>query len=236
LKVLISPSKTMVPCRLIKPYREPSMLEHSKNILVFLRSMNIDAFKQYFDVTEKVAQQIETRLASFELDHTAIFAYMGAQYKAISPYVLSKEQLQHLDNTIVIVSGLFGLVKPLDTIALYRMPMAKTIDNVSLSTYWHDLFIEELKNETIINLCSNEYSQAIEKMGQKLINISFWEFPEKQFKISSMKVKQLRGKMSHYIATQLITSEQEIKNFCEDNFIFSEEDSTDSSYVFVYRG
>ncbi len=204
------------------------LFEQPKNELkAFLKAMDWDTLKNYLDVSDALAKTNYERFQTFNEQYKAIEAYTGAQYKALDYETLSTKTQRHVNKNVLIISGLYGLLRPTDTIAHYRLPMALKYISEPLHGYWKKLFSTLEFTEPIINLASQEYSDALPPHWD-VIEIKFMSAP-------SMLVKKLRGLFVREVATNSITKRDELKQIVVDGFTYNPKASTSNQYVFTKK-
>lgn len=209
-----------------------------------LKNTDKNFLKQIMGLSDKLLPQVVNTIQNFSgySDNTrqAIFAYRGAVYKAINANSFDIKQMDFAQNHLRIISGLYGMLKPLDGIEEYRLEMkSKLFDITNLYGYWKDLITNYLtsmdNSQVIINLASNEYSRVIDfsKINLPVIDLYFGEISENQIKFPPMYSKIARGKMTGYIIRNLLTEPEKIKNFNIDNYCFDSKLSTKNKFIFT---
>ena len=173
----------------------------------------------------------------------AIYAFNGDVYKGIDAYSVSEDKIELMQDTVRIISGLYGLLKPLDLIQPYRLEMGTKMpvgSNKNLYEFWRrkltDSLNQELKNgEVFLNLASMEYIKAIDTKVLKspMITANFKQLKDGNYKTIAIFSKKARGLMTRYIIDNNINSIEELKGFNSDSYLFSEVLSTDKELVFT---
>ena len=159
----------------------------------------------------------------------------------MAPHLFSQQQLDYLNNNLYIISAMYGLLKPFDSINLYRLEMNSVINyniHSSLYTFWSDKIYKELfkNNDTIINLASKEYFDVIKKhltKNDKVINIIFGEYKDGKVITKATIAKMARGSMVRFMVENNITDIENIKLFNELNFEYKKDLSDDTNFVFI---
>jgi cytoplasmic iron level regulating protein YaaA (DUF328/UPF0246 family) len=164
-------------------------------------------------------------------------------YRGFDAYSLDVSKIAVLEDTVRILSGLYGVLKPLDLIQPYRLEMGTKLPvgkNKNLYEFWKkDITAklnEELEdNEVFVNLASNEYFKAIDTKALKVpvVNIDFKEFKDGKYKIVAIYAKLARGLMARYIVENNCQTIEDLKGFRVENYGFSDELSTDTNLVFT---
>ena len=169
----------------------------------------------------------------------AVFAYDGIQYKYMAPAVFSEAELEYIKDHLVILSGLYGMLRAFDGVSPYRLEMqAKNIGNIkTLYDFWGEEIYKALcqNDEVIINLASKEYSRTIIPFcdKSKLIDCTFAEMTNGKLREKATLCKMARGSMVRFMAENNVLSPEGMKDFNALGFAYSEEHSKDNSYVFV---
>lgn len=251
MKILVSPAKSLdfeTPSP-IKKSSKASFLDYSSEIQNHLKLQSPKQISELMKVSDKIAQLNWTRNQQWELpfdnknSKQAVFAFTGDVYKGLEASSLSEKNIDYLQENLRILSGLYGLLKPLDMIMPYRLEMGTKIkigNNDNLYKFWGDLLtdnlISELKDdEAIINLASNEYFKAIvkKKIKTPIITPVFKDTKNGKLKIISFFAKKARGMMVRYIVENNIVNSEDIKGFDSQGYIFSNELSNETEFVFT---
>ncbi len=202
-------------------------------------------------VSETIATTNVKRFKSFRRSHNelnsniAINTFDGDVYKGLDAESLDQNGLAFAQEHVRILSGLYGLLKPLDLMQEYRLEMGTRLPTergANLYQFWGDkitkLVNKDLKESganQIINLASNEYFKAIDRKKIKgdILTINFKEYKDDQLKFISFNAKKARGLMTRYIVDHRLEDKQGIKGFNTDGYYYSEENSTDTEWLFV---
>lgn len=184
--------------------------------------------------------------APSEHNLSCIFAFTGEVYKGFDAPTLTQKQLEKAQETVRILSGLYGLLKPLDLIYPYRLEMGTswsvTPKTKNLYAYWGSKIAEQLnkemsesKEDTIINLASAEYFKAVDlkKLKAKVITPVFKEFKNGEYKIVMVFAKHARGAMARYIVKNNIKHAEALKTYDVDGYSFDVKLSTEDEWVFT---
>lgn len=173
----------------------------------------------------------------------AIFAFSGDVYRGLDAYSISTEKLDKLYNTVRIISGLYGLLKPTDLIQPYRLEMGTKLQvgkHKNLYAFWQKTITRALNqelesDELFLNLASNEYFKAIDVKTLKVpvITATFKDFKNGQYKIISFFAKEARGLMARYIIDANANTLDDLKGFNYEGYNFSEPMSSNAELVFV---
>ena len=253
MKVLISPAKSIeikeVECAV--PFSVGHFLKESSQLINKLNKLSVKKIESLMHISTDLAQLNHTRFQNWTEPITikpevspAIFAFNGEVYKGFDAKTLTAQQLESAQNKVRVLSGLYGILKPLDLLFPYRLEMGTkweiTPKQKNLYQFWGNKLSSYLNNEmekgeVIINLASNEYFKAIDRKVLKhtVITPVFKEFKNGEYKIVMMYAKHARGAMARYIVTNNIDSPEELKLYNVDDYSFDVNQSTDVEWVFT---
>lgn len=251
MKLVLSPAKSLdfdsqLP---IKQYSEAQFLKHSERLNKLLKKKSAKNLSELLSISDALGQLNYDRNQSWELPFStensrpAVYAFNGDVYRGLDAYTIPQEKIQTLQNTIRILSGLYGLLKPTDLIQPYRLEMGTKLPvgtSKNLYEFWKKDITKalnaELENdELFVNLASNEYFKAIDTKALKVpvINIDFKEFKNGQYKIISFFAKEARGLMARYIIDKEAKTIEDLKGFNYERYSFSEPMSKPNHLVFI---
>lgn len=232
-------------------YTLPKLTHLSQELIEELRTRSIEDLTKLMNISYGLAEINLKRFKQWTLPFNtknakqAILAFNGDVYDNINAKKFSETQFQEAQNSIRIISGLYGLLKPLDLIQPYRLSMGTKLNTKkgkNLYEFWQDTITNELNksltetnNNTIINLASHEYFKAIktQKLNAKIIEIAFKETKNGIYRVVSFYAKKARGLMTKFIVTNKIKKIDDLKNFTDENYCFDPKQSTETKLVFV---
>ena len=247
MKIIISPAKKMNIDDDIFEYRsKPVFFEQAEEIMNYMKNLSYDECKTIWKCSDKLAQVNYDRVVNMDLNYRltpALFSYEGIQYQYMGARVLSRDALEYLQDNLRILSGFYGILKPLDGVVPYRLEMqSKFINykNKDLYEYWADKIANSLFEETnlIINLASKEYSKCVEKYlknspGTKFITCVFGEINGDKVIEKGTLAKMARGEMVRYLAQNNVYDLEGLKRFDKLEYKYSQEKSNEKTYVFI---
>ena len=247
MKIIISPAKKMNIDDDIFEYRStPVFFEQAEEIMNYMKNLSYDECKTIWKCSDKLAQVNYDRVVNMDLNYRltpALFSYEGIQYQYMGARVLSRDALEYLQDNLRILSGFYGILKPLDGVVPYRLEMqSKFINykNKDLYEYWSDKIANSLFEETnlIINLASKEYSKCVEKYLEnspetKFITCVFGEIKGDKVIEKGTLAKMARGEMVRYLAQNKICDLEGLKRFDKLEYKYSQEKSNEKTYVFI---
>ena len=229
---------------------EPVFLEEAMELAEILKTYSQEELMKVMKISEKLAEINYDRYMNFHKEEgvskEALFSFSGDVYKSMNPFDYSEEQVEFAQDHLRILSGLYGVLKPLDKIREYRLEMdtkVKSVRNKDLYSYWTEKITDNIledvskqEKKVILNLASLEYSKTLDRNKLKDIEIFDVEFKENrsgQFKVIGTYAKRARGAMVSYIIKNGIDSIEEVKKFNEDGYVFNEELSVENNIVFT---
>lgn len=210
----------------------PLFLEKTQYLLNQLKTYTVEDLMKLFDVSEKIARENHARFQSFKPVHHALYAYTGYMFKAMDKPTLSEEALSYIERHLLIVSGLYGLVRMSDEIGHYRLPMGVKVGDTALTDYWKETITDHLKDEFVVDLLSQEYRDAFHMNALDSVMIDFVEYQEGQEKRPAMMLKKCRGLMVRACARDFVQTRDDLKTLNIDGFIFNPDKSNDAYFVY----
>lgn len=251
MKIIISPAKSLDFENKANTtlYTEPRFLEQSAKLNKKLKTLSRKKLSELMKISDDLASLNYDRnqewLPPFTIDNAkqAVYAFTGEVFRGIDVKSLSEDKVPSLQEKLRILSGLYGLLKPLDLIQPYRLEMGTKLkvgraDN--LYKFWGDTLANSLneeleEGELLINLASSEYFKALPKKTLKVPMITpvFKDFKNGQYKTIMTFAKKARGLMVRYIIENDIKNLEELKGFNVEGYGFSEEMSTETELVFT---
>lgn len=250
---VISPAKTLdyeSPVT-TKLHSMPRFMEHSAQLINTLETLSVQEVAELMKLSDKLASLNVARYASWRAQfdpnnaRQALLAFKGDVYTGLAAETLSEEQLEYAQQHLRILSGLYGVLKPLDLMQPYRLEMGTKLNNAKgkdLYQFWGTLLTESLNEElsgdrtpVLVNLASNEYFKAIKpkQLKARVITPVFKDWKNGQYKIISFYAKKARGLMSRYIIEEKINAPEALKAFNYEGYQFSETLSEGDTLVFT---
>ena len=251
MKLVISPAKSLDFTRSLptESNSKACFLREAESLNNILRDKSPQELSELMSISSSLGELNYQRNNSWKLpfnssnSRQAIYAFNGDVYKGIDAYSISEDKIELMQDTVRIISGLYGLLKPLDLIQPYRLEMGTKMpigSNKNLYEFWRikltDSINQELKNgEVFLNLASNEYIKAIDTKVLKspMITANFKQLKDGNYKTIAIFSKKARGLMTRYIIDNNINSIEGLKGFNSDGYLFTESLSTDKVLVFT---
>ncbi len=245
---VISPSKTQdfEPAQ-IDVFTQTRQIEQSQVLVDLLKDKTQGDIASLMSISDKLSKLNFDRFQTFSTPFTlsnakqALLAFKGDVYNGIDAPSLSLDDFEFAQGHLRMLSGLYGVIRPLDLIQPYRLEMGTKLKNSqgkNLYEFWGDQISQALnedESEVIINLASNEYFKGIDKksINAKIINIAFKELKNDTYKIIGIYAKRARGLMVNYMIKNRLTEPELLKDFNVEGYQFRQDMSDDLTWVFT---
>ena len=254
MRIIISPAKQMrVNTDLFHCTEVPVFIDRAEILKEWIQSLSYEEQKTLWACNDKIARQNADRFADMDLRKNltpALLAYDGIQYTYMAPAVFEDGQFDYVQEHLRILSGFYGVVKPMDGVVPYRLEMSAkgtsfasqakaAVDGYkNLYDFWGDSLYREVMDDgrILINLASKEYSKCIEKYlqpGDCYITCIFGELEGGKVRQKGVYAKMARGEMVRYLAGIHAKEPEQIKAFDWSGYHFDDERSTETEYVFI---
>jgi len=248
MKIILSPAKLMRPHQV--PFTgKPIYLKEAKALMKNLKVWSAKELSTRMKLSETKAKETYQIIQSWGAKKNqvntspALFAYIGEAFKALDADTCSQDELSYLQRHLFILSGNYGILKPLDRIEMYRLEMTQrgvASEGLSLYEFWR-IKVENYmskalaKEEFLLNLASSEYSDLIQapKLRSRMVTPQFFEEKNGQLKAVSVFSKQARGTMARWCAQNSIDNPQEIKKFTALGYTFVAAQSSTTDWIFI---
>ncbi len=250
--IVVSPAKTLdyeSPLATEK-YTQPELVEYSKQLIDVCRKLTPADVASLMKVSDKIADlnvgRFQEWSETFTTDNSrqAILAFKGDVYTGLDAETLSEEDFDYAQKHLRMLSGLYGLLKPLDLMQPYRLEMGTKLANekgANLYQFWGNVITDKLNqaiaeqgDNVLINLASNEYFKAVKPkaLDAQVITPVFKDCKKGHYKVISFYAKKARGMMARYIIENRISSVADLTKFDTAGYYFVEEESTPTELVF----
>ncbi len=250
--MLISPAKSldMDNPSPIADYSQCDFLAQSQLLIDQIKRLSVDDIAQLMTLSAKLARLNVQRYQDFQLpfsEHNAkqaVFAFNGDVYEGLSANDLSEDAIQWLQQHLRILSGLYGLLRPLDLMQPYRLEMGTKFANSrgkNLYAFWGEqltsalnVLLAQQNCPVLVNLASEEYFSAIQskQIHAPIITPIFQDEKAGKYKIISFYAKKARGMMVRYASEHHLTDVQQLKNFNHAGYAYCPETSTEHNWIF----
>lgn len=249
---IISPAKTLdfsTPSP-IPSYTQPDLTQYSQQLIEICRRLTPAEIASLMKISDKLAGLNAARFAEWGPQHhaenskAAIYAFKGDVYTGLAAETLSAEDIQFAQSHLRMLSGLYGLLKPLDLMQPYRLEMGTKLKNENgkdLYHFWGNVITDQLRqaldqqgDNILINLASDEYFKAVntERLQATIIKPIFMDRKNGTYKVISFYAKKARGLMSRYLLQQRLTDIEQLKTFGLGGYWFDENLSTTTELIF----
>ncbi len=251
--IVISPAKNLniTPEDYKIQSSAPLFPKKTNKLINLMKNMSTKKLKTLMNVSDNLAQINFERFVNFDKKNNifkpAVFLFSGDTFNGLSIRSFSKDKLNLAQKKLRILSGLYGLLRPLDLIQPYRLEMGTKISS-ELGSLLPDFWMQDItnilnndlkknKSEFLFNLSSDEYFQSIDTslIKARVINFSFKKIKDKKISNVGMMIKKYRGQMAKFIITNNISDLNNLKNFNEDGFKFDSFDKVTNRLLFINK-
>jgi uncharacterized protein len=254
--MLLSPAKSLdyeTPAPVDLPHTLPQFVPQSEQLVQILRAYSPVQLAALMDVSDAIASLNVARFAAWRPRFTAknakqaVLAFNGDVYEGLDAKSLDLPALQWAQEHVCILSGLYGVLRPLDRMQPYRLEMGTRLDNSrgsNLYQFWGTQIAEHLnqrlrkdKGAVIVNLASQEYFKSVDRKTLKapVIECVFEDFKGGQYKVISFNAKRARGLMARWAIEHRSRDPQDLRAFDREGYAFAPEVSDDQRWVFRRR-
>jgi cytoplasmic iron level regulating protein YaaA (DUF328/UPF0246 family) len=251
MKLVISPAKSLnyesaLPTT---SSTDSCFLSEAQQLNTLLKKKSAKALSDLMHISSNLGQLNYERNQDWAVPFTAqnarpaIYAFSGDVYRGLDSYTIEESKIETLQDSVRIISGLYGLLKPLDLVQPYRLEMGTKFPvgkSKNLYEFWRQKVTTALNNELkegelFVNLASQEYFKAIDVKVLKVpvIHVDFKEFKNGQYKTIAIFAKLARGYMTRYIIENAVETAEDLKTFTTDGYAFDANLSTDTKLVFT---
>jgi len=251
MKLVLSPAKSLnfestLPTAITT---EACFLNESLRLNKLLKKKSARSLSKLMSISNNLGQLNYERNQNWQLPFTkdnarqSVYAFSGDVYRGLDAYTIPKDKLEKLQDTVRIISGLYGLLKPMDLMQPYRLEMGTKFPvgkNKNLYEFWRKKITESLNDELedselFLNLASNEYFKAIDTKALKVPVITpiFKDFKNGTYKTIAIFAKLARGYMTRYVIDTNANTIDDIKGFNSESYGFSEAMSSETELVFI---
>lgn len=253
LKILLSPSKTMDFSRscTVKNYTIPAFIKESQELIDLLKELGESDIEKLMKISPSLATLNYKRILQWRFPYPegtarrAMLAFKGDVYEGLRAEKFTVSDLEFAMKSVRILSGLYGLLRPLDLIMAYRLEMGTKLENPqgrTLYKFWGSKITDEINKSIresgathVINLASAEYYKAVnlKKLSRPVITPVFMERKNGGFEVVGIHAKRARGLMTRFIIMNRITTPEDLKEFGDEQYFFNPDLSEESNWVFT---
>lgn len=253
--IVISPAKTLdfdTPA-ITKNHSQPSLLDHSERLIDVLTTLSPSDIEKLMKISPKLAELNAERFHQWsrpfnsENSKQAILAFKGDVYTGLDAEGFSEDDFAYSQEHLRILSGLYGLLRPLDLIQAYRLEMGTKLSNPegkNLYDFWGKEItnrindqLQAIDSKILLNLASNEYFKSVKakEINGQIVTPIFKDWKNDQYKLISFFAKKARGYMSAWVIQNKVTELDDLKDFSEQGYQFSANDSDELNPVFLRK-
>ena len=253
--LVISPAKTLdyeTPPK-TREFTVPDYLDDSQQLVRRARRYSALDIAEVMDVSMAIAELNHERFANWHTPFTpdnakqALLAFKGDVYTGLDAQSMKAADFKFAQKHLRILSGLYGLLRPLDLMQAYRLEMGRKVDNdrgKNLYEFWGTTITEglnaqlkKLKSEVLVNLASNEYFKSVrpKALNAEVITPEFKDWKNGDYKMMGVYAKKARGQLSRFVIDNRITDPEAMKAFAVDGYRFNKKLSKDNKWVFTRR-
>ena len=251
--MVISPAKTLdydtPPAT--ERFTQPQHLDQAQELITILRDFSPQQIGKLMKLSDKLAALNVARYGSWTPRFTpenakqALLAFKGDVYTGLNAEDFSEQDFDFAQRHLRMLSGLYGLLRPLDLMQPYRLEMGTKLENPrgkDLYAFWGERIsrwlneaLAEQGDDVLLNLASNEYFGAVKRkeLKARVINVDFKDMNNGQYKIISFYAKKARGLMARYVIRERIDNPEQLKAFDSEGYRYSAEDSSPDHLVFL---
>ncbi len=233
------------------PNSIPALLNESEKLMQELKKKSVNDIAQLMGVSEKIATLNHERFQHFSLPFTqenarqSLLAFKGDVYTDIAVDKYTEQEFAFAQDHLRVISGLYGLLRPLDLMQPYRLEMKTSLENPrgeNLYKFWGDRITEQLSDAlktqntpVLVNLASNEYFKSIDtkQLAGEVITPVFKEHKDGKYKVVAIYAKRARGKMTNFIIREAIDKPEQLKTFTDGGYEYSDSLSSEQEWVFI---
>ncbi|MEZ4739769.1 MAG: peroxide stress protein YaaA [Flavobacteriales bacterium] len=251
--ILLSPAKDLsdAPVPAVKGATRPELLEHSAPLVNKLKGFSAKKLAKLMDINPKLAELNRERYQNWSTPFTsknarpAVFTFNGEAFRGLDARTMDADDLRFAQHHLRILSGLYGVLRPLDLMQPYRLEMGTSLPvgrKKNLYAYWGDRITDALRkdlaenhSDVVVNLASTEYFKAVQakELQARIITPVFKDRTAGGYKVVMVYAKQQRGAMARHIIQHRLLEPDKLKAYKGDGYKFSKEDSTEHEWVFV---
>ncbi len=253
--IVISPAKTLdyeSPLK-TKVFTEPDYLDYSQRLINRLRNLSALDIAELMKVSAKIAELNFDRYEAWKKPFNpanarqAVLAFKGDVYTGLDAGSFKSADFKFAQQHLRILSGLYGLLRPLDLMQPYRLEMGTKLETDSgrnLYEFWGSVITEglnkqlkKIKSNVLVNLASNEYFKAVKpkELNAEIITPAFKEYKNGEYKMIGIYAKKARGLLSRYIIQNRLDDVEDIKSFSEEGYRFNKKLSKGNNWVFTRK-
>ncbi len=253
--MVISPAKKldMRSKSVVDGLEGPQFIRQSTQLMNYLKKLTPRQISDLMGISDKLAQLNAARFAQWHTPFTpqnakaAIYTFSGDVYQGINATTLKKPMINYLQHHLRILSGLYGLLRPLDLIQPYRLEMGRKVSighTKDLYSFWRQTvtatinqLLDQQKKPVLVNLASNEYFKVLDKkhLNGSIVTPQFKDWKNGHYKMISFYAKKARGSMVRFAAENKLKQVEEMKCFDRDGYSLNQKLSSETNWIFTRK-
>jgi len=233
-------------------YSEPEFMKEAGRLVKLMRKLSPAELSKLLEINSQLTQLNLDRYLNWHTPFTpenskqAVLIFDGEVFRGLNAGTMSQDDLEYAQQHLRILSGLYGVLRPMDLIQPYRLEVSSLLENPAgkdLYAYWKEKVTKSVlntlknsgKSELILNLASSEYFKTLSLKNKKvrIIDVEFYQYKEDKFSQAVIYTKKARGLMAGYVLRNRIEDEEHLKGFAEEGYWYSPQMSTENKLVFV---
>jgi cytoplasmic iron level regulating protein YaaA (DUF328/UPF0246 family) len=233
-------------------YSQPEFLKEAGRLIKLMQNLDMSELSKLLDINSNLTQLNFDRIFNWHQPFTlanskqAAYVFDGEAYRGLDAKTLTKEDMDFAQQHLRLLSGLYGILRPLDLIQAYRLEVSTKLNNPAgkdLYAFWQEKVTKSIlralkesgETQVLLNLASNEYFKTLRAASfkSKVVDVEFYEYKNDQFKQIVIYTKKARGMMARYVIENRINQLEDLKGFHADGYWYNPAMSTDNKLVFA---
>lgn len=252
--ILLSPAKiqNFDKQTVTTSYTQPSFINEADELIQLLRQLSVNELAKILKTNAKLTLQNTDRHLNWHRPFThenakqAVLVFNGEVFHGLDAKTLSPDEFDYMQSHLCILSGLYGILRPLDLIQPYRLDVSTNLANKkgeNVYSFWGNKITQFINNyltnyeaeKIVLNLSSGEYSRAINKaeLDAKVIDVEFYQYKNGEVSSAVIYTKKARGLLTRFVIQNQIENAEDLKGFNVENYWYNPQMSTESKYVFI---
>lgn len=252
--ILFSPAKiqNFKPIAVTELYSQPEFLNETRQIVRLIKNLSANELATLLNINNSLTQLNIDRYFNWHLPFTtenakqAALTFDGEAFRGLDAKSFTSSDFEYAQSHLRILSGLYGILRPLDLIQPYRLEVSSKLKNSKgndLYAFWRKIVTSSIvkimketdNNDVILNLASSEYFKTLDlkRISKKVIDVEFYEYKNDKFQQIIIYTKKARGLMARYVIENRIEEIEDLKGFSSEGYWFSPNQSNDGKFVFI---
>jgi len=238
MKIIISPSKTQSNLVKRDDLETPKFYTYTKKIIKEIRTYKKNELSQIMHLYGKLLDEVYLNFKHLKVNTKeltpSIQLYSGVVYDSLKLDQYNEKELDYLNEHVRIISAMYGVLKPMDGVQLYRLDFTMKLNKINLNAFWKEKILGYFnKDDLILDCASLEFSHFLNPLKEKVHHIEFIDVVNGQEKIISYNAKKLRGMIVDYCIRNQVNSIEQIRNFSKEGYFYQAERSSSINSIFI---